>query len=456
MSFLSDVYSRLKNVKRGMLVFFGSASVLFAMPGESYAQSGKTWSLRACIEHAREHNIQVAYTRVALENTRVELARGRAQRLPSLDFSSTQGWGHQKKAGANGDMKSSSAYTGNYSLNGNMVLYQGGKLSRSVQQQELAEKAMMQDMMVAQNDIEIAVTRAYLQVLYANEMLKTDRQTLESSEAQLARTREFQKAGSVSASDLAQMEAQYSSDRYRVVQAENDLALSKLQLKQLLELEPEESFEVFFPELDEEDVIVVIPRLEDVYREALEQMPEMKSSQVNVEASVLGEKIAKGHYLPGVSLSASVSTGHDSKGRGSYFSQMDDRLVENVGLNISIPISNRKQARLNVSRAKLQTEQARLDERNTRKDLLQTVESLHQDVVAARSRYSAAVQRVKFAGESYRQVQAEFAAGMKSAVDLLVEKNNYLSALQEQIQAKYQAVLAFKLLNFYRNEPIDI
>ena len=64
-------------MKRGMFVFFGSASVLFAMPGESYAQSGKTWSLRACIEHAREHNIQVAYTRVALENTRVELARDR-------------------------------------------------------------------------------------------------------------------------------------------------------------------------------------------------------------------------------------------------------------------------------------------------------------------------------------------------------------------------------------------
>ena len=105
MSFLCNVCSRLKNVKRGMFVFFGSASVLFAMPGESYAQSGKTWSLRACIEHAREHNIQVAYTRVALENTRVELARDRAQRLPSLDFSSTQGWGHQKKASANGDMK---------------------------------------------------------------------------------------------------------------------------------------------------------------------------------------------------------------------------------------------------------------------------------------------------------------------------------------------------------------
>ena len=252
------------------------------------------------------------------------------------------------------------------------------------------------------------------------------------------------------------MESQYSSDQYRVIQAENDLAFSKLQLKQLLELEPEEKFEVVFPELDESNVLVALPRLEDVYREALRLMPEMKSVQLNIESAILGEKIARGDYLPNVALSASVSTGHDSKGSGSCFSQMDDRLVENVGINITIPIANRKKARLSVSKARLQTEQARIDEQNIRKDLLQTVESLHQDVIAAQSRYSAANQRVKSTYTSYRQVQEEFNAGMKNPVDLLVEKNNYLSALQEQIQAKYQAILAFKLLNFYRNEPIDL
>ncbi|WP_320913938.1 TolC family protein [Butyricimonas paravirosa] len=454
---LGDISSRFRSVNKGFIVFFGSVCIFFSGVHDGVAQEKKEgWSLRACIEHAREHNLQVGYARVALENTSVELSRGKAQRLPSLSFSSTQGWVHQKKTGTNGDLKSSSAYTGSYSLNGNLSIYEGRKLSRSILQQELTEKAMKLNVLVAQNDIEIAVTEAYLQILYANETLKTDRQTLESSEVQLARSRELCQAGSISQSDLAQMESQYSSDQYRVIQSENNLAFSRLQLKQLLELEPEEDFEVMFPELDEKSVLVTIPRLEDVYREALLVMPEMKSRQISVEASVLGEKIAKAGYLPTVALSASVSTNHDSKSSGSYFSQMDDRLVENVGVNISIPIWNRKQARLNVSKAKLQTEQVRLDEQNTRKDLLQTVESLHQDVVAAQSRYSAAIQRVKSAYESYRQVQEKFDAGMKNAVELLVEKNNYLSALQERIQAKYQAVLAYKLLNFYRNESINI
>ena len=442
---LNDVYSRSGNVKWGNLMSLVCICIINLSAIDGMAQQ-KPWSLRVCIEHAREHNLQVEYARVSLENTSVDLSREKAQRLPSLDFSSTQGWGHQK----------SSSYTGSYSLNGNMALYQGGKLSRSIQQQELVEKAMTQDVLVAQNDIEIAVTKAYLQILYANETLKTDRQTLESSGEQLARSKALLDAGSISTSDFAQMESQYSNDQYRVIQSENDLAFSKLQLKQLLELGLEDDFDVVFPELDERNVLVAIPGLDEVYREALRVMPEMKSSRLNVESAILGEKIAKGDYLPSISLTASVSTNHDSKSSGSYFSQMDDRLNENVGINISIPITNRKKARLNVSKARLQTEQSRLAERNTRKDLLQTVESLHQDVVAAQSRYSAANQRVKSAYTSYRQVQEEFDAGMKNPVDLLVEKNNYLSALQEQIQAKYQAVLAIKLLNFYRNESIDI
>lgn len=451
-----DIYSRSRNVKRGIIVFFGSMCVLLG-PNDAAAQSkAGAWSLRACIEHAREHNIQVGYSRLSLENASTELLRGKAQRLPSLSFSSSQGWGHQKKADASGKLSSSSAYTGNYSLNGDFSIYEGGKISRTIRQRGLEEKAMQQEVLVVQNNIEEAVAKAYLQVLYANETLKTDRQTQESSEVQLSRTKALFEAGSISSSDFFQMEAQYSSDQYRVVQSENNLALSKLQLKQLLELEPEEDFDVVFPELDETNVLVPIPGLEEVYREALRLRPEMKSEQISVEASVLGEKVAQGDYLPSVSLSASVSTGHDSKGSGSYFSQMDDRLVENVGINVSVPIFNRKQARLNVAKAKLQTEQARLDERNTRKDLLQTIESLHQDVAAAQSRYQAAILRVKYTYESYQLVQGEFDAGLKNAVDLLVEKNNYLSALQEQIQAKYQAVLAFKLLNFYRNEAIDI
>ena len=257
-------------------------------------------------------------------------------------------------------------------------------------------------------------------------------------------------------SDYAQIEAQYSNDQYNVTMAENTLTLNKLQLKQLLELDPTDSFDIYFPELEATQVLTPAPSPLEVYQIALETMPEMKNSQLNVESARLEEKIAAGDRLPSISLSASVATNHDSESDHSFSKQLNNRLNENVGLNISIPISKNRQIKSAIEKAKLQTETARLEELNTRKELWKTVETLHQNVISAQSRYVAATNSVKSATMSYNLVQEQFDAGMKNTVELLTEKNNYLSALQEQIQAKFEAILSLKLLNFYRNQPIEI
>ena len=84
------------------------------------------------------------------------------------------------------------------------------------------------------------------------------------------------------------------------------------------------------------------------------------------------------------------------------------------------------------------------------------MENLQQSAVAAQNRFMAAKNSVKAAEESYRLVREQFNEGMKNTVELLTEKNNYLAALQEEIQAKFEAILSLKLLNFYKNEPIDL
>lgn len=436
------------------------ATILFiiipSLVGFSQEKPTSSWNLKDCIDYARENNIQVQSAKVTRQSANVDLLQAKAQLFPSLTFSSSQGWGHQKTEQTNGKFKSQSAYTGSYTLNSGLTIYNGGKLTRSIRQQQITNTAQEYQVNMAENDIEIAVTEAYLQILYANESLKTNRQTLETSAAQLARSKELLAAGSIAASDYAQIEAQYSNDQYNVTMAENTLTLNKLQLKQLLELEPTDSFEVYFPELEDTQVLTPAPSLMEVYQVALETMPEMKNSQLNVESSQLEEKIAAGDRLPNISLSASVGTNHDSKSDHSFSKQLNNRLNENVGINISIPISKNRQIKSAVEKAKLQTETARLEELNTRKELWKTVETLHQNVISAQSRYVAATNSVKSASMSYNLVQEQFNAGMKNTVELLTEKNNYLSALQEQIQAKFEAILSLKLLNFYRNQPIEI
>lgn len=185
-------------------------------------------------------------------------------------------------------------------------------------------------------------------------------------------------------------------------------------------------------------------------------MPEVKSSRLSVEAAKMGENIAKAQALPSVSLSAGLGTGHATSSSDAFSRQLDNRFSQNVGLSISIPIFNNRQARSASEKARLETLSADISLQNTQKNLLSTIESLYQDAVSAQSRYAAALDKLKSAETSYSLVSAQFDAGMKNTVELLQEKNNYLSAQLQTAQSKYQAVLSAKLLDFYRDKPIEL
>lgn len=416
---------------------------------------GKAWTLADCISHARSGNLQVRMARLSSRQAGVDLESSKGERLPWLDFSTTQGMANKTQVmGSSG--ASGSAYTGDYTLRWEWVLYSGGTVSGNIRQGMLEQERQEVEVAVAENDIELAVTVSYLDVLYATENLKTDRQTRESSGEELARARGLLEAGAMNEGDFARLESQYGNDCYRVVQSENALRQARLQLRLLLELEPGEDFDVFFPELDEKSVTPVLPSLEDVLRDALSARPEMKSARLGIEVAAEGTRVACGGYLPRVSLSGTVSTGYNSRETGGYFSQLDDRLTESAGITVQVPISSRKKNRTGMALARLREEQARLEEASTRKDLVQKVETAYQEALSARGRYEASVVLVRSAETSYRLAREEFEAGMRNTVDLLVEKNNYLSALQEHLQAKYQSLLATRMLDFYRGIPINL
>lgn len=293
-------------------------------------------------------------------------------------------------------------------------------------------------------------------MLYARESVGINQKTVESSLSQVELSKELYEAGSIALSDYAQMQSQYASDKYQLVAAQNTLDKSILDLKQLLELEAGYDFRLDFPEISDEQVSEPIPSSLSVYNSALQSMPEVKSAQLGIESAKLGEKIAKASGIPSLSLSAGIGTGYATTSSDAFARQLDRSLSENVGLSLSIPIFNNRNTRTAVEKARLQSVSADLSLQSVKKDLLSTVESLWQDAVSAQSRYQAASEQLRSAQISYDLVNQQFAEGMKNTVELLQEKNNYLSAQMEAVQAKYQAVLSIKLLNFYQNKPITL
>lgn len=409
------------------------------------------WDLKSCIDYAKAQNIQIKKSKVALEESQENTLQAKAGLLPSLSFSTTHGLSNQPKA-----VGDKSNYSGNYGLNSSVTLYNGGKLKTNIKRQELQDKIQGLSVNEAENNIELSITEIFVQLLYANETVKINLNTVAVSEAQRNRAKQLLAAGSISTTDLALLESQYNSDKYQLIVAETTLDDIRLQLKQLLELEVTDELNVAIPDLSAEEVLVLLPGKVQVYETSLKIMPQIEYSQLNIDLAGLGVTQAKAGFLPELKLNAGIGAGHISGSGLSFGTQLQNDFNENIGLTLSVPIFSNRSNRTAVKLARLEVENSELNYQGIQKDLLKSVENAYLNATSSQARYKAAVETQNAVETSFKLTEEQFNLGMKNTLELLTEKNNLLSARQEVLQAKYMAILNMQLLNFYQGKPIEI
>ncbi|MFN8133710.1 MAG: TolC family protein [Bacteroidales bacterium] len=418
-------------------------------------QQPKEWDLRSCINYALLNNIQIKKQQQSVETSKVNFEQSKAEKLPNLNASLGQSFTNQTESFA-GNSGQHQSIAGNYSLSSNMMLYNGLKINNTIKQQELNVKSSELGVKESENNIELAITTAYLKILYARESVINAENILASSETQSNRAKILYESGYISESNYAQVQSQYSNDKYSLVQARNSQNTLVLQLKQLLELGINEDLEIKFPELDDSQVLKPLPSKQDVYNTALKVMPEVENGDVNIDIAQSELLIAKAGLLPSLSVGASMSSGYNSINSEMYTTQVANKFNQNVGLSLNIPIFNKKEVKSSISRAQIGIETAKLNKADIEKTLLTEVETAWLDAGSAQERFSAAVEQLKATQLSYSLVEDQFNLGMKNTVDLITEKNKFLSAQQEYLQAKYTAILNYKILDFYQDKPIEL
>ena len=213
------------------------------------------WDLQACIDYALQQNITIRKNRLSAESAQVDVKTARAALFPSLSASVSQRVVNRPKSETNtiidGDnitsSQSKTSYNGSYGIDANWTLYNGGKRLNTIKQQQLNNRIAELSVAQSENSIEESIAQTYVQILYAAEAVKVNESTLEVSQAECERARQLLEAGSIAKSDLAQLEAQVSTDKYQLVTAQATLQDYKLQLKQLLELDGESEMNLYIP-----------------------------------------------------------------------------------------------------------------------------------------------------------------------------------------------------------------
>ena len=347
-------------------------------------------------------------------------------------------------------------YNGTYGLNASWTVWNGNQNRNQVKLNKVSEEQADLSIAETANSIQEKIAQLYVQILYMDEAIRVNKESLETSKKNEERGKQILEVGKMSKADLAQLTAQRTADEYNIVEAESNLANYKLQLKQLLELTGDESFDIEIPATTDEQALAPIPSLGSVYEKALTIRPEIQNSRLDLQSSELQMKIAKAGHLPTLSMTGGVGTNTGSMSGTGWGSQMKTNLDASLGASLSIPIFDNRKTRTAINKAQIQREQALLDIQNQEKQLYSTIEGYWLDANTNQQKFKSSCVTVESEQASYDLLSEQFNLGLKNIVELMTGKDMLLSAQQNKLQSKYMTILNQQLLKFYQGEGMGI
>ncbi len=477
-------------MKRILLVFFAA---FFSV--SSFAQidtTARKWNLREIIDYAIAHNLTVKRSEYAVENGEVNALQAKAALLPTVNASASYGynWGRTIDPGSN-SFTENRVKSVNMNASSSLLLWNGFRLFYNVKQTDTELEALSEDLIKSRNDVILSVITLYINVVFNKELYTVARLQLRSTEEQLLRTRKLAEAGSVPQANVLNLEAQFATNELNLIQRENAVNLTLLQLKQALQLPASTPMDVELPQIDLNAGDVVNKTPEEIYDIATGTMPEIKAARLRRKGALFALRSTQGNFYPRLSMSGSLSTVYSDQrlqfspdgttseqvigyvqgsptsvvvipsANGSYFvpgysDQFQNNLGKSLGFSLQIPIFNGLSTRSAVQRAKISRNLAEISLTENENRLRQTVETAYNDAISAIKTYNSAQKQVSARDEAYRMTKIRLDNGAVNYVEYQVAENDLYQAKSDLLRAKYDFIFRKKVLDFYQGLPLGL
>lgn len=482
-------------MKKTKYQIFRSFLTIFSLVGSlmlsaQTAELPEKWTLEQCIAYAHENNIQVQQNILNKRIAEQDLKASKYSVLPNLNGSAS----HIYNFGQTIDpftntFATTQVRSNQLALTSSMTLFDGWRNINNVKLNQAQVEVSKYDLETLKNDISLNIANSYLTILFNKELAKNAERQLKVTEIQVDRIQKQVDAGTLPMGSLQEIQAQYASEELQLVNAENQLKLSKINLAQLLNLENSESFDVDAPNLEDFQGVSELITPGALYETALDQMPQIKRAEYNYFAAEKSKSLARGSYYPTLTLSGSIGSGYSGANQElvglenlgfqptgaitssgdavlspafnrifedkSFTDQLDDNFNKSIGFRLSVPLFNGLNSRTNVQKAKLNAQSAQLNLDNAKLQLRQNIESAHAEAVAALKRYKAAEKSVQALETSFEYTNQRFSVGLVNSFDFNNEKNRLNNAQSELLQAKYDYIFKTKVLDFYRGQALS-
>ena len=327
----------------------------------------------------------------------------------------------------------------------------------TVRTAKVARERGVQELQISRDEMAIQTMQAYIDVLYYIGTTEIAAQQLEDSRLMLKEARKFYEVGRMSTADIAEVASQEANYDYLLTEQENNLALAKIRLREIMNFPQDQELELV-EELDIEFITMLTP-MEEVVNHALNNNVKVVSAELNTSYSKLNYSRTKGYYYPSLYLYGGYNTSYfvnmeNQAAYPSFLNQFNNNMGSYIQLSLSIPIFFGLDRRFAARTARNAWRNAELDEIEVRNAVESEVTQSYHRMKGYAKQYVVGQKKLEAAQLAYDGIAAKFEKGLVTAIDLQTASTILLQAKSDCLRSKLQYIIEYKMVEYYNGKKM--
>lgn len=451
------------------------------------AQSSN-WDLQQCVDYAQKNNISLKQSEISARINKNNATQTKAAILPTVNAGAqhTYNFGRTIDRYTN-TFANTQVLSQNFYVSSNVVLWSGLAQYNNIKATQYLYLSSSESYLQQRNDLALNVATAYINVIFSDEILQISKAQFKITQEQLDRTQKLADAGTLAKSAVFDLKAQLANEEVNVTNSDNNYQIAMLTLKQLLNLDTLNNFNISRPNVDILNNELATLSVQNIYETALKNQHSIKSANYSLMAAEKNLAAAKGRVSPTLSMTGSLGTGTSGLDKNidavnfvgfdttafttggdfvlspktnvvtskkPFADQFKDNVNKSVGFTLSVPIFNGLQTVTGVKNAQLNALNAKYSQDLTEQNLYKTIAQAFANARAALNKYNANKTSVEASEQSFFYAQQKYNVGAISTFDYNNAKTRLQNAQGNLVQAKYDYVFKLKVLDYYQGKEL--
>ena len=436
-------------MRKGILLL--ALGFFMTMSVQAQSQDNLNITLQKAIDIALENNYQLKVAENNVELSKKEVLSNKADYLPSVDANLSGNRNIGRTFNQNtGQITDRSNNSMRASISASLPIFSGLENLHSLKSSRFDQKSSEENRDRVREDIIFNTASNYLQFILDKKFLEIDKENLEASRKTLEQVRAQVDVGSRPKVDLYNQEATVANNELAVVNSQNALKSSRLNLIQTLQIDPLKGYSFVAPEIETQQITTKHYDLEQLVATALENRSDLQSEKFNIQSIKHQLSATRGSLYPSLSLSGTLSSSYSELQQLNFQDQFFDiNINRSLGLSLSIPIFGNLDRRTNVQSQQINYKNAKLNLQNIRLQVVQEVNQAYNDYESYLKQLQSSKKALRAAERTYQTQKQRYEVGAGTLIELSEANAQYVEAQANRAQSFFRVIFQQKLLDYY-------